>query len=135
MALGKREDQMNERETPPLKKRKTDASSKTSKLSRDDVPFPRGGASILTPLEQRQIQIQAKEDILFEQRTGQKVSREEFEGGENLDAGSTPRLQGSATVKRGKKVRREKEGHYSKRDALRIDSLSYTVRAPILPSN
>jgi hypothetical protein len=30
------------------------------------LPFPRGGASVLTPLEQKQVQIQAKNDLLFE---------------------------------------------------------------------
>lgn len=34
----------------------------------EDTVFPRGGASILTPLEHKQIQIQATQDVLFEQQ-------------------------------------------------------------------
>ncbi|KAL1957377.1 hypothetical protein VTO42DRAFT_6057 [Malbranchea cinnamomea] len=49
------------------------AAAKTSVISvlRDEAPaFPRGGASVLTPLERKQIQIQAKRDVLFEQSGG-----------------------------------------------------------------
>ncbi|KAJ5945564.1 RRNA biogenesis protein RRP5 [Penicillium verhagenii] len=48
-----------------------DTAPKASELSilRDDEPsFPRGGASVLTPLERKQIQIQATKDVLFEQK-------------------------------------------------------------------
>lgn len=38
--------------------------------SREEEPlFPRGGGSILTPLEQKQISIQAKKDVLFEEQS------------------------------------------------------------------
>ncbi|KAK4152072.1 hypothetical protein C8A00DRAFT_35248 [Chaetomidium leptoderma] len=45
-----------------------------SVVTKSEEPlFPRGGGSVLTPLEQKQISIQAKKDVLFEeQSTGQK---------------------------------------------------------------
>src|SRR5262245_6038275 len=56
---------------PSRQKASPDPPSKRTALSylRDDEPsFPRGGGSILTPLERKQIQIQATQDVLFEQR-------------------------------------------------------------------
>src|SRR5271163_964569 len=52
---------------------------KISKLRDEEVAFPRGGASILTPLEHKQIQIEATRDVLFEQQ-GAKSSKPDAEG-------------------------------------------------------
>ena len=41
---------------------------KISKVREEEVAFPRGGASILTPLEHKQIQIEASRDVLFKQQ-------------------------------------------------------------------
>lgn len=41
-----------------------------SRLKEDEPMFPRGGGSVLSPLEHKQIQIQAKKDVLFEQESG-----------------------------------------------------------------
>ncbi|KAE8388646.1 hypothetical protein BDV23DRAFT_108641 [Aspergillus alliaceus] len=79
------------------KKQKTDASGdgkskpdtssapKASELTvlREDEPsFPRGGGSVLTPLERKQIQIQATKDVLFEQKAT-KGSSKAFQNGEH----------------------------------------------------
>ncbi|KAI0480568.1 hypothetical protein GGR56DRAFT_664148 [Xylariaceae sp. FL0804] len=40
-----------------------------SRLKEEEPLFPRGGGSVLSPLEQKQISIQAKQDVLFEQET------------------------------------------------------------------
>ncbi|EDN10819.1 conserved hypothetical protein [Histoplasma mississippiense (nom. inval.)] len=51
-----------------------DSPSKTPAVSvlREEEPaFPRGGANILSPLEQKQIHIQATRDVLFEQKGAQ----------------------------------------------------------------
>jgi rRNA biogenesis protein RRP5 len=45
-----------------------------SVLSQKEKAFPRGGASVLTPLERKQIQIQADRDALFEESGGKKRS-------------------------------------------------------------
>ncbi|KAI1862516.1 hypothetical protein JX265_009230 [Neoarthrinium moseri] len=42
-----------------------------SRLKEEEPLFPRGGGSVLSPLEHKQIQIQAKQDVLFEQASGQ----------------------------------------------------------------
>lgn len=43
-----------------------------SALSSSEVAFPRGGASVLTPLEMKTISNKATEDVLFEQAKGSK---------------------------------------------------------------
>ena len=70
-------------EKRPEKKQKSEKSKDQEKarpaqshsvLRDEETAFPRGGANLLTPLERRQISIQAKQDVLFEQSTGQKAS-------------------------------------------------------------
>jgi rRNA biogenesis protein RRP5 len=48
-----------------------------SVLLQEERSFPRGGASVLTPIEQKQIEARAERDVLFEQQTGQKPVRGE----------------------------------------------------------
>jgi rRNA biogenesis protein RRP5 len=55
---------VKEEETPTKEK---PLPVRSSILKTEDKAFPRGGASVLTPLEHKQIQIQATEDVLFEQ--------------------------------------------------------------------
>ncbi|KAI1455005.1 nucleic acid-binding protein [Annulohypoxylon moriforme] len=50
---------------------KSDKPSAVSRLKEEEPLFPRGGGSVLTPLEHKQISIQAKQDVLFEQESGQ----------------------------------------------------------------
>jgi rRNA biogenesis protein RRP5 len=45
------------------------AATKLSKVREEDAAFPRGGASVLTPLEHKQIQIEATQDVLFERKS------------------------------------------------------------------
>ncbi|KAI1116184.1 hypothetical protein F5Y14DRAFT_408468 [Nemania sp. NC0429] len=48
-----------------------------SRLKEEAPLFPRGGGSVLSPLEHRQISIQAKQDVLFEQESGQGAKKAE----------------------------------------------------------
>ncbi|TKA23532.1 hypothetical protein B0A50_07110 [Salinomyces thailandicus] len=67
----KRQDDEGSSERRPIAK---------SILQQEDRSFPRGGASVLTPLEHRQIKAQAERDVLFEQQTGQKAPHQEEDG-------------------------------------------------------
>ncbi|XXH04904.1 hypothetical protein Hte_011326 [Hypoxylon texense] len=51
------------------------SASTISRLKEEEPLFPRGGGSVLTPLEHKQISIQAKQDVLFEQESGQNVKK------------------------------------------------------------
>ncbi|KAH7037801.1 uncharacterized protein B0I36DRAFT_237070 [Microdochium trichocladiopsis] len=93
----------------------TKAAPKTavSRLKEEEPLFPRGGGSILSPLEQKQISVQAKQDVLFEQASGQGTKK-----------------TGKA-AKKGKKNGKDTKGG-KKADAatggeagIRIESLNY----------
>ena len=97
------------------------AATKLSKVREEDVAFPRGGASVLTPLEQKQIQIEATQDVLFEQQ-GAKSSRMEVDGEEgNVTATKKPKVRG-----KGKKGAQPAE---VEEQAVKVEGLSYKVLA------
>lgn len=82
----------------------------TSLIKEEEPLFPRGGASVLTPLEQKQIQIQAKNDVLFEEAASKKS------GGEKS---------------KKKKARKSKGGEVEPvkdEDAIKVESLNFKVR-------
>lgn len=116
------------------KKPKTETSSApraaTVSVLRDEAPaFPRGGNSVLTPLERKQIQIQATRDVLFEQKGAQ--------GGELPDADSDYEKEEDAgkevSVKTSKKKHKTKKSKKSaeesaKPEGPKIESLSFKVQ-------
>ncbi|KAL9100926.1 MAG: hypothetical protein Q9163_003762 [Psora crenata] len=99
---------------------------------KEEPAFPRGGASVLTPLEHKQIQIQAKQDVLFEQATGKKAPRKDFQDEENEDG--IPFGEGIAAAKPTSKTksRRSKRAESGALDLkpLRIEGLSYKRLVP-----
>lgn len=112
---------------PEKKQKKTASSSKLSALREEEPSFPRGGASILTPLEHKQIQIQATKDVLFEQSTGKKSVRNEFEDEENEE--DQPENASSAPPK-AKRKKGAKKGQFveaSNDPGIRIEGLGYKV--------
>ena len=114
----------------PEKKHKSSTSGpKLSVLREEEPAFPRGGASILTPLEHKQIQIQAKQDVLFEQSTGKKAARNEFVDTET-DEDMHDRLSGPAKKSKSKPKpggKKDKRNPAIEEAAVRIEGLSYKV--------
>jgi rRNA biogenesis protein RRP5 len=51
-----------------------------SVLQQEERAFPRGGASVLTPIEHKQIKAQAERDVLFEQQTGKPAAGKDDDG-------------------------------------------------------
>lgn len=51
------------------------APAKSTLLKEEEPMFPRGGASVLTPLEYKQIQVQAKNDALFEEQSSKATAK------------------------------------------------------------
>ncbi|KAI1824394.1 nucleic acid-binding protein [Xylaria intraflava] len=83
-----------------------------SRLREEEPLFPRGGGSVLSPLEHRQISIQAKQDVLFEQESGQGAKKTEQ----------------SQSLKRQKtKLSKNKSsnGAHATEDVVKIESLNY----------
>lgn len=111
-----------------------DTASKASELSvlRDDEPsFPRGGGSVLTPLERKQIQIQANKDVLFEQK-GQKKQPREFNDDNDDDEEDVEMEDADATTakksrKKRTKGKRPADKEKSEKQGVRIEPLSYKV--------
>ena len=82
---------------------------KISKLKEEEQAFPRGGASVLTPLEHKQINIDATRDVLFEQEAASKAP------------------EGTAPAKRKGPKPRKKKGEDTKpeeeEDVVRIEEI------------
>ena len=136
MAPIKRKTDATSESARPEKKHKPSTSvQKLSALRAEEPAFPRGGGSILTPLEHKQIQIQAKQDVLFEQNTGKKPLRNNYEDEEN--DGDMPEQASGLTKKSKSKSRsRPRDQKSKKRDAVqetvvRIEGLSYKVSMPV----
>ncbi|KAI4120878.1 MAG: hypothetical protein LQ338_006703 [Usnochroma carphineum] len=135
MASTKRKPAPSEEKDRYGKKQKLSKSTLGSTALRQEEPsFPRGGASVLTPLEQKQIQIQAKNDVLFEQSTGEKAPRHEYEDEEvENDAQVLDPTEGPAAKARQKPKTRSKQrttGLTPKERGVRIEGLSYKRLVP-----
>jgi rRNA biogenesis protein RRP5 len=115
-----------------------DTAPKASELSvlRDDEPsFPRGGGSVLTPLERKQIQIQANKDVLFEQK-GAKKSVREFADDDDDEDDDDVEMEDADTGVTAKKSRKKKskgkkptDKESTEKEGVRIEGLSYKVWA------
>ena len=113
--------------------KKPKPSKPTSRLTgpKEEPAFQRGGASILTPLEQKQIQFQATRDALFEQSTGQKARNTEYGDDENEEEAYIEPTAAPANTKRKRTVRRDRDESSAslKGSGVRIEGLSYRVRS------
>lgn len=131
----KSDQKKNKTNTAGKPKSSSNTGSKASELTvlRDDEPsFPRGGASVLTPLERKQIHAQATKDVLFEQK-GSKGPSDEFadddEGGdvEMEDANETAAAQKPRKKKAKGKKHAGKEAP-EQRQGVRIEGLNFKVK-------
>lgn len=115
-----------------------DTAAKASELSvlRDDEPsFPRGGASVLTPLERKQIQIQATKDVLFEQKgsKGPKKSTRKPDDDNDDEDDDDVEMEDDDTTTPAKKSRKKKTKGKKSDDkeksekTVRIEPLSFKV--------
>ncbi|RAL68395.1 hypothetical protein DID88_007126 [Monilinia fructigena] len=99
-------------------------ATKISRVRDEEVAFPRGGASVLTPLEHKQIQIDATRDVLFEQH-GAKSSKPDGEDLEGEDS-SKPKKKKKGKGK-GKKIAQDSE---VEEETVKIEGLSYKRLVP-----
>ena len=128
MASAKRKLPTNSENRRPEKKARKDEEGPQPVIPPSEQLFPRGGGGALTPLERRQIQAQATQDVLFEQETGQKIIHDEF--GDEAD------VSASITKTTESKKSRSKTGTHNSRRTMvpkdveaqvRIEGLSYKV--------
>ena len=89
------------------------AKQSTLRVSKDEeASFPRGGGSILTPLEFKQISNDAAKDVLFE--------------AENVKAKSTKKKPIREGLRRDKKAKND-ESKKSEQKGIKAEGLSYKV--------
>ncbi|EMC98194.1 hypothetical protein BAUCODRAFT_32189 [Baudoinia panamericana UAMH 10762] len=93
-----------------------------SVLQQEERAFPRGGASVLTPIEHKQIKAQAERDVLFEQQTGQKAPGRDDADGELF--GEEP-TQEPVRKKRKTKQSNSTAAPQGTGSGIRIQGLSY----------
>ncbi|GFN12613.1 putative rRNA biogenesis protein RRP5 [Aspergillus tubingensis] len=139
-AEDRKKDQKKQKTASNDSNSKPDANSapKASELSvlRDDEPsFPRGGGSVLTPLERKQIQIQATKDVLFEQK-GSKPSAGDFgdDGMEDTDMEDAGDDTKSAAAKKSRKKKtkgkKDAEKDATEKKDVRIEGLNFKRIVP-----
>lgn len=92
-----------------------------SVLKGEETAFPRGGASVLTPLEHKQIRIEAQRDVLFEQAGNRSTKR----SAEDFEDDDEDEVMGSVPQSAKKKTRTTSR---SKPEAPRIDAKESSVR-------
>lgn len=124
----------------PDKKREVSNGTKTepilpqkiSILRGDEPLFPRGGGSVLTPLEHRQIRVDADRDVLFEQ-SGKGSRPRTVEDNDDRGDGNHEPVQASTRRKRARaQAKPIPSGPPTEEVAARIEGLSFSVRNPSL---
>lgn len=129
-ALKRKSDMVSD---PVVKKSKPSHPQKSSvSILREEPAFPRGGASVLTPLEHKQIQIQANQDVLFEQSTGKKARAFDSEDDENEGDDAVEGDYVATTVGRKRRSqaadgKKQKTSKVVDEPKLKIEGLSYKV--------
>ncbi|KAL3445564.1 hypothetical protein BJX65DRAFT_143126 [Aspergillus insuetus] len=114
-------------------KSSAESAPKASELTvlRDDEPsFPRGGGSVLTPLERKQIHIKATKDVLFEQKSGGRkgpkaADDDDFEDDTDMeDADDTTAVFSKKSQKKKGKGKKDAKTDKREKKGLKIESLS-----------
>ncbi|KAH7067581.1 hypothetical protein BKA63DRAFT_424223 [Paraphoma chrysanthemicola] len=113
---------------PSPAKPKPEVAAKASVFKDEEKAFPRGGASVLTPLEHKQIQIKANQDVLFEQAGIKRTVDDGFsdmgsDDGEELAAAKPAKKRPS---KKGKKAQGEDDAE----PLVRVEGLNYKQLTP-----
>ena len=104
------------------------AAPKPSVFKDEEKSFPRGGASVLTPLEHKQIQIKANQDVLFEQSTGTKRTGGDEDGFSDMGSENGEKATPTSKKRPLKKTKKSHEGVGEEDQAVRAEGLSYKVR-------
>ncbi|KAL4871045.1 hypothetical protein BDV12DRAFT_164650 [Aspergillus spectabilis] len=110
-------------------------ASELTVLKDDEPSFPRGGGSVLTPLERKQIHIKATKDVLFEQKSGAKKPSknsddEGFEDDTDMEDAEEVAVSSKKPQKRKGKTTRESKKEKGDKQGVRIEGLSFKRLAP-----
>ncbi|KAL5426711.1 hypothetical protein PMIN07_011730 [Paraphaeosphaeria minitans] len=121
----KRQRKSDAADQPPPAKVKPDISTQNSIFKDEEKSFPRGGASVLTPLEHKQIQIKANQDVLFEQAGGKKRGGDDGTSDEDEDMGSGDEDAPTKSKKRRAKKNKNALGDEEEVHKIRAEGLTF----------
>lgn len=110
-------------EQPSPSTAKPERTAQKSVFKDEEKAFPRGGASVLTPLEHKQIQIQANQDVLFEAAGGKRSGDNEFGDMGSEDGERSAPKSKKRPPKKGKKMHQAGD----EEPIVRVEGLSYKV--------
>lgn len=121
-----------ERQTDQKKQSTAPSASELTVLRDDEPSFPRGGGDVLTPLERKQIQIQATKDVLFEQKGAKGPSgnvADDDEDDEDVQMGDADDTTTADKKSRKRKTKGKKGADKDTQDkqAVRIEGLNFKV--------
>ncbi|KAK2604944.1 hypothetical protein N8I77_007834 [Diaporthe amygdali] len=106
-------DKTPEKKTSKSTDKTASSAPSVARVVKEEEPlFPRGGGSVLTPLEHKQITIQAKQDALFEEESGKATKKGDKD---------SKKKKRKSSGKDGKKS--DKPAHDP--DAVKIEGLNY----------
>jgi rRNA biogenesis protein RRP5 len=108
-------------------KPKPEMTARTSVFKDEEKSFPRGGASVLTPMEHKQIQIRANQDVLFEQ-SGTK--RKGDDGMSDMGSDDEEKAASKASKKRPAKKGKKAQEDGDKEKVVRAEGLNYKKLTP-----
>lgn len=123
----KRQRKSDAAENPPPAKAKPEISTHKSIFKDEEKSFPRGGASALTPLEHKQIQIKANQDVLFEQAGVKKRGGHDGLSDEESDMGDEDDAPKTSKKRKSKKSKADsgEEAHVQK---IKAEGVTFKVR-------
>lgn len=99
----------------------------TSVIQNEEKSFPRGGGGVLTPLEKKQIQNEATQDVLFEQQTGEKKPTKETYDYEDGEEASVSQKDTKVAKRRKSVAKSKKQEQADDASVIKIESLSFRV--------
>ncbi|EFQ89360.1 hypothetical protein CFE70_003045 [Pyrenophora teres f. teres 0-1] len=111
-------------QTSPAKPKAESAAPKPSVFKDEEKSFPRGGASVLTPLEHKQISIKANQDVLFEQAGIKRPGGGGDDGFSDMGSEDDEKAAAKSNKKFPKKSKKTHESG-EKDDVVRAKGLSY----------
>ncbi|KAK3295771.1 uncharacterized protein B0H64DRAFT_432451 [Chaetomium fimeti] len=118
----------------PKSPAKPAATAVVSKLKEEEPLFPRGGGSVLTPLEQKQISIQAKKDVLFEEQSegkkGDNSARRKRRKSRAAEAGTGDSKDEDAVKVEGLNFKRLVQGSLVLGTVCAINALDIAIALP-----
>lgn len=123
----KRQRKSDAAENPPPATSKPDISTQNSIFKDEEKSFPRGGASVLTPLEHKQIQIKANQDVLFEQAGGKKRGGDDGMSDDDEDMGDDDEDAPTKSKKRRAKKNKNALGEDEEVHKIRAEGLTFKV--------